>query len=713
MEFNERLYQAIRKDDIKEFNSCMETSNCGPLRLGRFPVLSVMYLYNSRRILRAYEKAFIKLNSWKDIGEPLELSGMFRTVAGKCLRIYLNEIVTPIEMLLLLDNNAKVRKVFQQSHVAPPVRQRLKDIYYVRWGLTADFVRNKIVLQRRPLTGREIKQWLVRLTCAVLCLALIVSSPFIVNTFLPFISDADGVLNVVSWSQIRFKSNETYVLNKDVTVPARFFAKEMNCTLIGNGHTVTVLGDGLFGNLNGKIADVTFVTNGSPVVQVVNIAVNGKGEVQTNAENVTVNATLSMTTDSPVGLFANENYGIINNVTVNASGSITAVAPDKPEPSPDDSDEENTSIHCGGIVAVNHYYSEKKSEFPARVQNCIANFDNLTLTGVEDADFIFGGVVGLNDAHVIDCEARGSITADTFDLAGICAENSYGVIRCVNNANVSQSTDSTQWSPLVAGVVATNNFKAEVYNCVNLASVQAEGKHAVRAGGIVAYAEGGIYSCRNTGNLSVQSDVAFVGGIVAYSCAGVVECYSAGDIQVSAVECDVGGIVGCAFGRPDVHVLYLGSVSKCISENNVTVMQTSSDGFVSVGGIVGYAQEWQLNHGTDPDTKQPVYSYASADIVNCFFTGALAATSASADTYVGGIAGIVGKRIYLLCGTDDTYLNGNVYLSGCGANSAYGAVLVRENSKYEKVTDAGARVASMQEIAESEIYQEILDFFKE
>ena len=93
------------------------------------------------------------------------------------------------------------------SCVVPPIKQRLKAIYYRRWGLQAEFVRDTIVLERRPMTRAEKLQWLKYVTCAVLCLAIFVSTPFVVNTFAPFVSDGNGALVVTWWKQIDFASD--------------------------------------------------------------------------------------------------------------------------------------------------------------------------------------------------------------------------------------------------------------------------------------------------------------------------------------------------------------------------------------------------------------------------------------------------------------------------------------------------------------------------
>ncbi|MDE7297160.1 MAG: hypothetical protein K2N84_07850, partial [Clostridia bacterium] len=108
----ENLLQAIKKDDTKAFGAFMEKAPCGAYRLGRFPVLSLLYLYKSRRILSAYEESFLRISSHEALREPVEVSKKFSAKAGKCLRLYLNEIVSPLEMLLILDKTKRLKRVY-------------------------------------------------------------------------------------------------------------------------------------------------------------------------------------------------------------------------------------------------------------------------------------------------------------------------------------------------------------------------------------------------------------------------------------------------------------------------------------------------------------------------------------------------------------------------------------------------------------------------
>ena len=738
----------------------MEQSNCGPLRLGRFPVLSVMYLYNARKLLHAYEKRFLKHNSWKDVGEPAELASKFRSVAGKCLRFYLNETVAPVEMLLLLNRDAHLKKVFSQAHVTPPVKQRLGSIYYVKWGLTAQFVRNTVVLERRPLTRAEKLQWLMRVVCVLLCVALIAGMPFAVNAISPFIEE-NGALNVNHWWQIRFKSDKTYSLQNDVTVPQGFFAEEMNCQLIGNGHTVTVTGGSLFGTVNGKISDVIFETNGSPLME--NVALGA------TLDSVTVNATVDMETDKSIGFVAINNYGNITHSTVNASGKLSAIAAEKEESGEEEEQTEETFI-CGGIVANNNTTAIGNNKYQdANLTNCTVNYDNFILQGQQKANAAFGGIAGQNVGWVKDCQINGKISSDTFDVAGICSENNYVIQYCVNNANISQKTNVAEWSPIASGIVMTNYYVVD--NCQNNGAITCSSTAAALTGHqYCVYAAGIAYEnisvhdhsyvqySINAGEVTATANEIYVAaaGICNASNGVVVLSANTGKVVAEGSSLvEAAGIVNEAYydlvsqdvNQGEVYAKSQGEarvggiasyscamINECFSAGSIEV----SAAICYVGGILGYSvvmessnhfyygitqksiAKCQINAtkssstnglaavggivGYEEEKANASNVYVGGRILSCFFVGEL---QTNAD-YVGGIAGVVGKNVYNVSASESDVekktFYGNAYVNTC--NVAFGAT--QANGSYQEVSDVGASGATVTEIESNETYQEIL-----
>ncbi|MCH5157182.1 MAG: hypothetical protein J1G02_04830 [Clostridiales bacterium] len=766
MEFVDRLFQAIKDDNVKEFESCMGITHCGTVRLGRFPTLSVMYLYNSKRLLRLYEKNFLRNGTWQDIGEPMEISAKFRGVAGKCLRLYLNETVSPVEMLLLLNNNYKLRKVFSQARASAPVRGRLQEIYYIRWGLKAHFVRNKIVLQHRPLTRVEKLKWLMRVACVMVCVAIIVSMPFVIDTFAPFIPDDSGAVRVVKWQQINFHSDKVYSLTKDVTVPADFYAKQINCQLNGNGHTVKVSGNGLFEDINGKISNIVFETNGYPVAQ----NVTSKAEVDT----VTVNVTVNMQTDKSIGFFANNNLGDITNVTVNVTGSLTGNVPQVGE---GETEEDVKSYKCGGIVASNSYTQQGNAIKDGSLKNCTVNFNGFSLKGQLEADASFGGIVGHNDASIEGCTTNGTISADTFDVAGICSENNYVLVKCVNNANITQQTELAGWNPIATGIVLNNFYVVD--QCENTGSIrsvstapalddehipcayasgiayqsvishQSNGHSSysyvqystnsgdisasalqinASASGICSMSNGYVSMCVNSGKINADGGVlAEVAGVISLSYGYVYYSVNSGEIVVKCQqEAHVGGIVGTSYMR----------TVNCYSTGDIEV----TGEVCYVGGILGYSMyeigaNWLYSGqvesciveceikvtSTDANKisavggivgrMENVYvenDYTGGHVCESYFIGKLQTASG---IYTGAIVGAMGEKVYFMSKDAEEQgkegdLHDNVYSSDCGADLAYGAVF--SNGVANTYPDVGATMTSRAQAIDDAVYKDIL-----
>lgn len=691
MEFQEKLFQALKNDNLQEFANCMETTPCGSLRLGRFPVLSIMYLYNSKRLLHAYEQSFLKHNSWQNISdvaeqsekvrdalsgtnsnswqnssEPVELSAKFRSVAGKCLRFYLNETVSPVEMLLILGKDGKLKKVFSATNMTAPVKQRLKDIYYVKWALSAKFNGNEIILERRPLTHAEKMRWLTLAVCIVLCVAIVVGTPFVVNAFVPFIADGNGMLRVSRVGQIKFSSGKTYVLKNDITVSQDFFVEEVNCELVGNGHTVTVTGGSLFGEFNGKMSDIVFVTDGSPVITNVNGAV----------ENVTVNAVVNKEVNTATGFFATNNYGTITNVTVNVSGSMTAFA-----------SEDTGTYACGGVVALNKYVTVDNKTQYAHVQKCTVNYDNFSLTSRlqpdENGDILaeasFGGIVGQNDGFTYECQTTGTITSNTLDVGGICSENNHLLMDNVNNADISQTSDSLTWNPLASGIVLVN-YRA-VDSCKNYGTISST-TTAAESVGNRAVAVGIVYQsvsrpnwayvqkCANFGEISATSsqNAAYAAGIIFNNISGlikadVLDSENSGNVSATGVSnAEAAGIANRNSNTENVTVnLEDCIISGCSNSGNVSAVATNTamaagitNQNVSDDYVTAYLQNCK-NVGKVTATAMD----ASACGVANFNTGGIQATNNSGEirasgktlAKAAGIAGIAYGYVYRCANT--------------------------------------------------------------
>ena len=657
----QKLLQAIEKDDIKTFNALMEEARCGSYRLGRFPVLSLMYLYSSRKLLAAYEEKFLKIPSWEELREPAELSKRFLKAAGKCLRLYFSEVVTPLEMLLILDRDKHAKKIYPHVKPSEAVKERMRSIYAIKYALGIQFKGNQLLLDRRPLTRRERKRFAALCVGCAAAFAIIVTVP--TTTAVLFAPRAGG--DVTRLSHIKFNAQTTYTLQRDIVLPKNFSAEEVNCTIIGNGHKLIFQENATLGEVNGKMSDLEIQTSGSPVITY----------FMPNAEltNVTVNVNANLTVNGHSALFVLANYGTLDGVIMNVSGSYSATS--------EGMDASTEELVFGGLVLENMFYSQR---IYGTVQNCTVNYSDFSLFGELKTNATFGGLVGVNHSVVQDCTVTGKITADTFDLAGACYANYSKLSRIVNEADLQQVACTQEWYPTVGGIVIENASTAEY--------------------------------CQNLGNITVEGlSTAICGGIAARTYGQINYCVARGDISVTAHD----AYIGCIFGRSEVKFsgisLYCGFADNCIGSGKIAA--ALQEGESCVGGIGGFVQEGVKNNYLRDEKGNVLFDENGEPIVesveyvggggvrNCFFLGECEGEF----NYFGSIVGVCGEDIYdrnsYTSGKDQlANFEGNYYL---GTAPSFGRVVSTEG-EYSEVNDKGASAATGDEIINHETYREIL-----
>ena len=650
----ERLLQAIQSDDIKSFNKLMKEAQCGRYRLGRFPVLSLMYLYSSRRIISAYEDKFIRILAWKELREPAEVARLFSKKAGKCLRLYLSETVSPLEMLLILDRTKKIKALFPSVKPPEAVRLRLQAIYSVKYSLDINYSDGGIVIPRRPLSYGQKRGIIAACLGAAAAVAIAIATPITVVALSPKLAEGE----VTRLSQIDFGSQNTYTLVKNIAIPKSYSAKAINCNIIGGGNKLVLKKGASLGVLNGKMSDVVFQTTGSPIFTALT------GNAVLSDVTVNVNASAKVKTDS--AFIAIENYGVLDGVTLNVSGTLSAVA---------DKNSAADELIFGGMVVSNSYsYTPLLQTVDGIIQNCTVNYTNFKIKGELAANASFGGIVGVNSGVVRDCEVTGSVSADVFDLAGVCYVNNYLISGAVNNADLSQTAQTAEWYPIVGGIAIESSYTVE--NCIN-------------SGDISVYGQG----------------TAICGGIVARTYSQINYCLSSGNISITAPDVYVGGI----FGRSEVKTANMsilrGSAYRCISSGNISVAVRTEEPSC-IGGIGGLIQERKVNI-IDNSGNVIEEQYYGGSVTDCIFMGSFGESY----NYTGNIIGVCGAEVYELNsyasdGIERANFEGNYYLEN--GQSSFGAVVTFEE-EFLQVNGKGATAATENEILQTEAYNEILE----
>ena len=641
----QQLLDIIERDDLNAFNALMKDARCGNYRLGRFPVLSLLYLYRARKILSAYEAQFIKIPSWEELSEPASILKKFSRVAGKCLRLYFGEVVSPLEMLLMLCEEKKVKKLYPQVKCSEGVKGRLKAIYAIKYALKAEFKGNEILFERRPLNRREGQRILAICLSCVFAASVVIAVP--VSATALFGKRKGG--DITRASHIDFSAHTTYTLQRDIKISTRYAGKALNCNIEGNGHKLILEKGATLGALNGELSGVEIQTSGSPVFSVVgptaaitDVTVNVKGNLTKTAQGA--------------ALIAETNYGRIDGVTLNVSGSLSALAGRM-----DGTDE----LIFGGMVVTNSYAVTPTQIYYAVIENCTVNYHDFSLKGETMANATFGGIVGVNSGIVKDSTVTGSITADTFDLGGACYVNGNLLQGITNEANLSQTALGDGWTPIVSGIVVENASRVEA--CKNTGSITAIGVDSVISGGIAARTYGSIKECLSSGNISVTGQSVYAGNI---------------------------------FGRSEVtsdaRFIYFGTTNACMGTGNIEVTGGGEES--CVGGIGGFVQA-----GTTET------SYLGGGATNCIFTGEIKGEF----SYQGGIVGACSEVMYdynffTLNGVEYVNFEGNYYLES--GLPSIGAAISSEG-KFKPVAGKGAVKATYEEIKKTETYLSLAELF--
>lgn len=715
----ENLLEAIQKDDIRAFNA-LTAARCGNYRLGRFPVLSLLYLYNSKKILASCEQDFLKISKWEQKGEPVAVAKKFADRAGKCLRLYLSEVVTPLEMLLILDETKRLKRVYPLAKPAEEIKNRLKSIYSVKYSLGIGYDGDNIIIDRRPLNRGEKKKIITACVSVFVAAAIAVAAPV---TAVSLLSGKDKGISL----KINLSDRTTYTLTEDLVIPENYSVKNTNCTIKGNGHKL-VLGKGAtLGELSGTITDAVIQTSGDPLFTVI--------DERAELSNVTVNVDADIQTKESSAFIALTNYGTLDGVTVNISGKVSALGGNG-----------TSELIFGGMVLDNNFNLSTMGIYTfGTIKNCTVNYSDLTLEGEASANGVFAGIAGINRGNILDSTVTGSVTSDTFDLVGVCDYNGNKISRVVNGAALTQTTESDSWNPVVCGIVIENTSVTEycenrgalsaklnggqekttltvsvagiaryssrdIAYCKNYGSVTAEGDGNIYAGGIVvntAYDMGG---CLNSGAISAKgSGKAVVGGIAAIAYAGIYYCISNGDVTVNADTVHAGGIYGESLmaGDSTFNVTF-GVASYCISESKINV--TASGENSAVGGIAGFVMQGTVTDGMNEDGSSIVAGYFGGGVSNSFFTGRLEGEKA----YFGSIAGVSGENIYYekqLYFNDYFSFQNNYFVASafraCGATFIYNDDGVEEYSKV--MENMGATVSTEDKMKETDAYKAIME----
>ena len=625
------LFEAIKKDDLKSFSSIMISKSDLNICFGRFPILSLLYLYGSYKILEKYEKFLLPIHNYNVVEEYYDAYLRFKKHAKKSLKLYVfnEKIIYPIEMLAILDERFLLDKYYKKLYKNEDIVKNIRKIYNLNRKIDIDISQEDVKLPKKKIS---LKQKLFAAgVVAVLTLVIAFSS-----VSLLFIKNRSGIglasapVKVSTEQELQTaikKGGRYYELQNDIVLTKEFEAFNFSGHLDGNGYEIvatTFLDDGFVSNLTGSISNLVITA-------------------EIKNKNVSTN----------FAVLAKKSSGKVSGVEISAEIDWQA--------------HNDEDVYLAGLVAENSgTVEDSKIEIYG------------TLNNNRSSNVYFAGVVGLNDGVVKNCTTvTARVQADTVDMGGIVAVNNNLIEKCSNDITLVQ-TSAKEWHPNTAGVCITNHGKID--GCVNTAEVSAESTvatksgdsdYAVIVGGIVCDNYGGIYNSKNSGKIVAKGDISvcYAGGVAARNIltdvrAIIEKCQSSNDeeniifaFSKSGLVC-VGGIVG----HNSSEVVKSGFVGNIDANTNFA---DTTKVACYVGGVVGYNAECALKE-----------NYARVVYLN------REATKEKENYFFGMVVGFVGPirydsldMFYTYTANGLTYVEGNRFVVDASCNNvAIGAV---------------------------------------
>lgn len=497
------LFDAVKTDDEKAFSKLVSSNADLKVRFGRFPLLSVCYLFESYKILTKYEKAlFSSSNTYNFVFEEyFDIYKKFRKYAKKSLRLYgeADAIVEPAEMLAILGRREMLVSNYKKLHRTEKTVSNIKKIFVLNFDEDVCVSTAEVKLAKGKPNFKQ-KVFSLLLVAVMIVFSLLSGGALLaVGTFAGFGTENSPIKISTEQEFLTAIAGGTacYKLENDITLSHEVDPQNFGGTFDGNGHKIVAgnkLKNGLISMLSGTIKNLKIEINFEELVLQSDYAVVAKA-VTGKIDNLEVSGSVK----AKMGLTEIE-------ATENSFFSIFAA---------NNAGEIKNSVSKVNVVAENH--SGKNSFVSA--------------------------IAGENSGKIFGCKNLAEkIEAETVDLAGIVAINSGEVENCENHATIYQ-TSGEQWSPNCTGIVIAN--QGLVKNCKNFGEVSAvstfesqEAVPTIYCAGVVLENIGEVSLCENFANISAdgKSAIVFASGVV---CRNLVNGNIQGKISQSNAKCKV------------------------------------------------------------------------------------------------------------------------------------------------------------------------------
>lgn len=544
------LLEAIKKDNLKEFVSLTEQDrSLLYLRFGRFPLLSLCYLYGSESIAEKAEPSLLGFSNYTYEDEDFDSYLKFREAAKRSLRLFPpDRVVHPLEMLAVTNQAWKLSSVYSSTQKSYKTAETIRMVYKVTHGQEIEIGLDSISVKNNRTGKKELIFFIAAFVMAFVLLCLSTGAFW---GFKEAFGGGDAPYKVRSAKQflLAAENNSDIILVKDIDFSDRAGLDSFKGTIEGNGKTITAETNAFIKELEGKIFNLNVV-------------------IKPKNTHITEHT----------GLFVTVNKGEINNVKVSVKSDFTT--------------EYEASENDTGLFFSTMVYENKGT-----MTDCEANIVT-HIKGDSGFDTCFGALAAVNSSTMTGCRTgeESIITSETADIAGIVSKNSANgtMFGCINNASVAQVTGNKGWLPNTSGIAMQNYGK--ITECVNYGGILSRSDYQaannkemldVYAGGIASINHSRIQNCVNRGVVEghatsfnvysggiaavnnknaiifgsvnyggilsrsdydaadgAESVVVYAGGISGLNSSSIQNCFNRGKVEGQSVSCNVysGGI---------------------------------------------------------------------------------------------------------------------------------------------------------------------------
>lgn len=535
-----KIHQAVKADNVKEFDQLI-TQRLLSLCLGRFPLLSLCYLYQSTIILAKYEKqlqAITSQNYFTEI-EPTAIYQDFRTVAGKSLRLFTNsDTVSPAEMLAILGYSEKLNYEWKNLEKNALIISNVKKIYQINY-------QHECIATTESINAPKVKgknnssNILFKFAIIALCFVFLFSSIFGVTIGVLGTGKVFAPLKVYSANVLQKNATASVILEKDLDLSGMHFDKIGS--LNGNNKKITVDNLDFFGTIVGELS------------------------------NVTIEINLDIDVSQIETALIKENNGTIDNVRIIVNGTINEY------------DTENDLL-ISALVGTNN----------GTIKNTQIQGD-ISLYGNAKGNATYSAFASVNNGTISNCKLYdGSIKSENVDLAGFVVTNNGNIENVENYQTIYQKgigelDKNYAWNPNCTGIAITNYGNVE--NARNYGKIEAtsetEKVYQIIISGIVVNNYGNVNNALNSGELSATSlnCSVLVGGITAFNYA----TYSDLDKLVTFAtlkECSNSGNITLANSGNETSELISGGIA---SLNQGNIIKCDNFGYLKTSTKSAYA----------------------------------------------------------------------------------------------------------------------------